>query len=478
MLHWLIAVLLLGISVVSAQTFRPTREKPPTPAREFRGAWVAVVHNIDWPSTKGLASSTQRSEAIAILDKMAALHMNAVMLQVRPHCDAVYSSSREPWSPWLTGTMGKSPGYDPLKFWITEAHKRGIEVHAWFNPFRALSNVKHGTSSSHVVRSAPHITKRYGSLVWCDPAAAETRQRAMAAILDVVRRYDVDGVHLDDYFYPYPTGGKAFPDGRSPSQRRAIVDGFVKDLYSQVKSAKRWVRVGISPFGIWRPGVPQGIEAGLDAYEQLGADARKWLAKDWVDYLAPQLYWRDQPRKQSFSHLLSWWRQQGSRPVWPGIATSRIQSSEDPGRPASEIIRQVGLSRSVGRNWAGHIHWSMKGLMQNRGGVSNLLAKGGYSTPALVPPMPWLSKSAPSNPTVSATGGGGKVKIRWKAGDGNTVKYAVMGRFGSKWHMLKVVPGRSSGVDIPNGSRGMPEVISVSAADRFGNISPPVVLAR
>ncbi|MEM1085829.1 MAG: family 10 glycosylhydrolase [Verrucomicrobiota bacterium] len=475
-------LLLLWILIVAplapAQTFRPTREKPPTPAREFRGAWVAVVHNIDWPSAKGLAPATQKAEARAILDKMASLNMNAVMLQVRPHCDAVYISKKEPWSHWLTGKMGRPPGYDPLQYWITEAHKRGIEVHAWFNPFRALSNASHPASKDHVTRSAPHITKRYGNLVWCDPAAPETRQRSMAAILDVVRRYDVDGVHLDDYFYPYPVGRKAFPDGRSPSQRRAIVDDFVRDLYTQVKASKRWVRVGISPFGIWRPGVPKGIEAGIDSYEQLGADARKWLARDWVDYLAPQLYWRDQPRKQSFSHLLRWWRQQGSRPVWPGIATSRINSSEDPGRPASEITRQIGLSRSIGRNWAGHIHWSVKGLMQNRGGISTVLAKGGYSTPALVPPMPWMSKAVPAVPKVSANGAGGSLKIRWKAGDRSTTKYAVMGRFGRKWHMLRVVPGRSSGVDIPNGSRGMPEAISISAADRYGNISSPVVLAR
>ncbi|MFC7338145.1 glycoside hydrolase family 10 protein [Haloferula chungangensis] len=478
MMRLLLAALLsLGAPMVSGQTFRPTTEKPPMPAREFRGAWVAVVHNIDWPSAKGLGSGTQMAEARAILDRMASLNMNAVILQVRPHCDAVYQSSREPWSPWLTGTMGKSPGYDPLKYWIDEAHKRGIEVHAWFNPFRALSNRSHPTSSTHVCRAAPHITKRYGNLVWCDPAEGETRQRAMSAITDVVRNYDVDGVHLDDYFYPYPEAGKAFPDGRSPSQRRAIVDGFVKDLYSQVKGAKRWVRVGISPFGIWRPGVPAGIEAGLDSYEQLGADARKWLANDWVDYLAPQLYWRDQPRKQSFSALLSWWRQQGSRPVWPGIATSRIASSDDPGRPASEITKQVGLSRTIGKNWVGHIHWSVKGLMQNRGGISTMLAKSGYSEPALVPPMPWLSTSNPPAPLVQAAGSGGEVKLRWKLGEG-TAKVAVMGRFENKWHMLRVVPGRSAGVDLKNGPKGMPDAISVSAVDRYGSISPPMVLGR
>jgi len=448
------------------------------PAREFRGAWVAVVHNIDWPSRKGLSAGAQQAELRSLLDRMASMNMNAMIFQVRPHCDAVYSSSREPWSPWLTGTMGKSPGYDPLKFCIDEAHKRGIEVHAWFNPFRALSNVKHGTSSTHVCRAAPHITKRFGSLVWCDPAAGETRQRAMGAILDVVRRYDVDGVHLDDYFYPYPKPGLSFADGKSASQRRAIVDGFVEGLYRDVKAAKPWVRVGISPFGIWRPGVPSGIEAGLDAYEDLGADARKWLAKGWVDYLAPQLYWRDQPRKQSFSALLEWWRDQGSRPVWPGIATSRINSDEDPGRPASEILKQIGLSRTIDKNWVGHIHWSISGLQENRGGISTTLAKSAYSEPALVPPMPWIGKREVARPSVEVTAEGRNLRLRWRKGDTHTSQLAVMGRFGNRWHMLRVLPASVGSALIPSGSKGMPDAVSISATDRLGNLSGPVVLAR
>lgn len=476
-MKWLLLAILLG-SPVLGQTFKPVRDRPPLPAREFRGAWVAVVHNIDWPSRKGLSASGQQAELRALLDRMASLNMNAVIFQVRPHCDAVYASKREPWSPWLTGTMGKSPGYDPLQFCIDEARRRGIEVHAWFNPFRALSNEKHGTNGAHVTRSAPHITKRYAGQIWCDPAHPETRQRAMAAILDVVRRYDVDGVHLDDYFYPYPKGGAVFPDGRNPSQRRAVVDDFVENLYREVKAAKPWVRVGISPFGIWRPGVPSGIEAGLDAYEDLGADARKWLAKGWVDYLAPQLYWRDQPRKQSFSALLEWWRGQGTRPVWPGIATSRINSKEDPGRPAGEILKQIGLSRTVDRNWVGHIHWSISGLTENRGGVASTLAKSAYSEPALVPPMPWMGKREVARPAVEAVGEGQGLRLRWRKGDIHTSDIAVMGRFGSKWHMLRVLPGEGGEVLIPNGSKGLPDAVSTSAVDRFGNISGPVVLAR
>ncbi len=472
-MRWLLCLLVLT-APLAARSFRPSSEKPPKPPREFRGAWVAVVHNIDWPSAKGLSPAAQKAELSAMLDRMAALNMNAVMFQVRPHCDAVYASRKEPWSPWLTGTMGRSPGYDPLEYCIEQAHRRGIEVHAWFNPFRALSNVSHATSRGHVCRAAPHITKRYGSLVWCDPGHAETRQRALDVILDVVGRYDVDGVHLDDYFYPYPQGGKAFPDGRSPAERRRIVDGFVRDLYQQVKARKRWVRVGISPFGIWRPGVPGGIEAGLDAYEQLGADSRKWLSEGWVDYLAPQLYWRDQPRKQSFSALLDWWRKQGERPVWPGIATARIQSSEDPGRPASEIVHQIGLSRTIGRNWVGHIHWSAKGLMQNRGNIVPLLEKGAYAEPALVPPMPWLSRQAPPQPRASAEVTDRGLAVKWSVQGAKQV--AVMGRNGRRWRMLEVAPATAGGVTLA--TRTPPEAISLSAVDRYGNLSAPLVLAR
>jgi uncharacterized lipoprotein YddW (UPF0748 family) len=465
---WMICLAMAGVA--GAQSYGPANERPPQLAKEFRGAWIATVHNIDWPSRKGLSAGAQQAELRAILDKVAALKMNAVVFQVRPHADAVYASSIEPWSPWLTGTMGRSPGYDPLAFCIKEAHARGIEVHAWFNPFRALSSSSQPTSGNHVTRSAPHITKRYGSLVWCDPAHPETRARALRVIMDVVNRYDIDGVHLDDYFYPYPTGGMKFPDGKSPAQRRAYVDGFVSSLYKSVKDRKPWVRVGISPFGIWRPGVPAGIEAGIDSYEQLAGDSRKWLKNGWVDYLAPQLYWRISPQKQSFPSLLEWWRQQGSRPVWPGIATARIQSSDDPGRPASEITNQIDLTRRIGRNWNGHIHWSAKSLVTNRGGIASRLAST-YTQPAAVPPMPWVSKRAPAAPGVGASASGSTTTVRWEA-DATTARIAIQARNGGSWRTVKIGPVGARQVNIARA-----DAIAVTAIDRFGNTSPPKVLA-
>lgn len=453
----------------SAQSYAPVNERPPQLAREFRAAWIASIYNIDWPSSSGLSAGAQQAELRGILDKVAALKMNAVIFQVRPQCDAVYASSIEPWSSSLTGTMGRSPGYDPLAYCIQQAHARGIEVHAWFNPFRALSNNSQQVASNHVTRTMPQITKRFGTMTWCDPANDQTRSRALAVIMDVVKRYDIDGVHLDDYFYPYPSGGLRFADGKSPAQRRAYVDGFVSNLYSAVKRQKPWVRVGISPFGIWRPGVPSGIEAGIDSYEQLAGDSRKWLKNGWVDYLAPQLYWRISPQKQSFTTLLNWWRQQGSRPVWPGIATSRVGSSEDPGRPASEITNQIDASRRIGKNWNGHIHWSAKSLVRNQGGVATRLANT-YTQPSAIPPMPWINNKAPGSPGVSAAADGGSTTVRWSP-DGKTAKIAVQARNGGTWRTVRIVPAGAKSVSIPRA-----DAIAVTALDRFGNASAPKVL--
>ncbi len=468
MLRLIAYLLSLGLAAASAQSYAPVDERPPALAREFRGAWIATIYNLDWPSSPGLSASGQQAELRGILDKIATLKMNAIIFQVRPQCDAVYASAIEPWTASLTGTMGQSPGYDPLAYCIQLAHARGIEVHAWFNPFRALANNSQQVAGNHVSRSMPEITKRFGTMTWCDPALEATRSRALNVILDVVRRYDIDGVHLDDYFYPYPSGDLRFPDGKSPAQRRSYVDNFISNLYSAVKRQKPWVRVGISPFGIWRPGVPATIEAGLDSYEQLAGDSRKWLQNGWVDYLAPQLYWPDSPQKQSFSTLLNWWRQQGSRPVWPGIATERIGGSQDH-RPASEITHQIDVSRRIGKNWNGHIHWSAKSLMKNQGGIATKLAAT-YTQPAAIPPMPWVSSKSPAAPGVNAAVQSGGTFIHWQPDD-TTAKIAVQAKIDGTWRTVQISPSGSKGITIPQA-----DVIAVTALDRFGNASAPKVL--
>ena len=462
---------LLCIAMASAQSLVPSREAVPPIQREFRGAWAAVVYQIDWPSSNKLSKEKQQAEMRAILDRMQELHLNALIFQVRTQCDAVYASAREPWSPWLTGTMGQSPGYDPLEFTIREAKIRGIEVHAWFNPFRALANASHTASPQHITRSAPALTKAYQQQIWCDPGLEGSRQRALAAITDVLQRYDVDGIHLDDYFYPYPKNGQRFPDGQSNAARRRVVDGFMQELYVQVKRIKPWARVGISPFGIWKPGVPEGTTASLNAYEDLGCDARKWLENGWCDYMAPQLYWSING-SQSFPLLLDWWRKQGARPVWPGIATARILSKEDPGRKATEILQQIELSRRSMPQQSGHIHWSVKALMENRGGINDGL-KARYATPALPPAMPWLSRSVPMAPQVTATHDGKNIHLRWRSADAKAHKIAVQVRRGNVWQTLRTAPMSAGGMILP-----LADAVAITAVDRYGQASSPAVLRR
>ncbi|MGH8165556.1 MAG: glycoside hydrolase family 10 protein, partial [Rhodanobacteraceae bacterium] len=319
----------------------------------------------------------------------------AILFQVRPACEAVYVSAKEPWSEFLSGKEGVSPGYDPLAYAIREAHARGLELHAWVNPFRAALHANGYLPPNHVAKKHPEWVRRFGKQLWIDPGEPAARNYVISVITDIVRRYDVDGVHLDDYFYPYPLkpGAATFPDdstwqrfgaGKGPSRgdwRRENIDDFVRSMYRAVKATKRDVRVGISPFGIWRPGVPPTTKAGLDAYAQLFADSRKWLAEGWVDYLAPQLYWSIHPADQSFPVLLNWWRAQShGTPVWPGIATERIGTK----RPAREIIEEIELTRR-GTNSPGNIQWSMKALMRDQGGIDELLRKGPYAEKATVP---------------------------------------------------------------------------------------------
>ena len=314
---------------------------------------------------------------------------------MRPASDALYASTKEPWSEFLSGKAGVSPGYDPLEFAVAEAHARGLELHAWVNPFRAAINASANLPANHIATEHPEWVRRFGKQLWIDPGEPAARDYVISVITDIVRRYAVDGIHLDDYFYPYPLkpGQATFPDDSSWDRygaksglsradwRRENINDFVRSMYRAVKAAKSKVRVGISPFGIWRPGVPPTTKAELDAYGQLFADSRKWVAEGWVDYLAPQLYWSIRPAEQSFPVLLDWWRAQSHGiPVWPGIATERIGSK----RPAREIIEQIALTRR-GTSSPGQIHWSMKALMRNQGGIDDLLEVGPYAQKAELP---------------------------------------------------------------------------------------------
>ena len=393
------------------QSSAPNANEPPALAREFRAAWVASVANIDWPSKSGLSVSALKEEITRIVALAASLKLNALIVQVRPAGDALYASALEPWSEYLSGEQGRAPegGFDPLMFWIETARVRGIGIHAWFNPYRAQhTSAKTPLHPLHLARRVPAAIVKYGDMLWMDPAHPAAREHALAVIADVVRRYDVEGVHVDDYFYPYPIettaadGKKAdlpFPDEASWSAyvlrggnlnradwRRTHVDTFVEQLYATVKREKKWVRVGISPFGIGRPNRrPAGI-TGFSQFDKLYADVEKWLDKGWLDYCAPQLYWPIAQKEQAFEALLQYWISQNKqgRHMWPGLYTSRVGEAW----PAEEIANQVDLVRKYPQA-NGHIHFSMKALMENRGGVADLLRARSWGT-AVVPEAGWL----------------------------------------------------------------------------------------
>lgn len=387
--------------------------------REFRGVWVTTVANTDWPSKPGLSTWDQQRELLTILDRASALGLNAIIFHVRPGGDALYASPYEPWSQYLTGRQGRAPEplWDPLEFAVEEAHKRGLELHAWFNPFRAAYIRDTAFAATHIVIARPDLVRTYGRFLWMDPGSPEVRRRAIRAILDVVKRYDVDGVHLDDYFYPYPDVDASnktidFPDSATYTAyrrgggtlekadwRRANVDSLVAALYRGVHSVKPWVKVGISPFGIWRPGNPPPIR-GLDAYNQIYADSRLWLEKGWGDYFAPQLYWGIRQPEQSFPELLDWWLSQDTqhRHIWPGLADYRVSAEGASHLSAQEVVDQIDTLRARGHD-EGHIHFTWNVFTRDPDSLDAKLASV-YRQPALVPASPWLGAHVPSRPSV------------------------------------------------------------------------------
>lgn len=478
-------------------------DDPPAAPRELRAAWVSTVANIDWPSKPGLTSAKQQQEAIAILDRAKSLNLNAIVLQVRPSADAIYPSKIEPWTEYLSGAQGKapSPAYDPLQFWIDQAHARGLELHAWFNPYRARMDAARSQSApNHITNTNPAIVKRYGKFMWMDPGEPAAVKQTMDVILDVVRRYDIDGVHIDDYFYPYPieatpavAGNAAALDGRAAKAeldfpddpawqrylksggtldradwRRDNVNRLIEAMYKGIHAEKSWVRFGISPFGIGRPDRrPSGI-VGFSQYDKLYADAELWLEKGWLDYFVPQLYWPVKPPGQAYDVLLDYWIGQNpmGRHIWPGLFTSRIGAPSRDYQP-DEVLQQVSVTRS--RPLAtGHIHFSMVALMQNRKGISDQLRASRYTGQALVPATPWLGSHPPGTPTIKAARGARSVDLALKAGKGNAL-YAIWARHGGEWRFAVAPAGRATWTVSDDERLGPAEIVVVSAVDRLGN---------
>ncbi|WEF32082.1 glycoside hydrolase family 10 protein [Pseudoduganella chitinolytica] len=495
-----------GVPVASHEPPHYTGEQPPPSPREFRAAWVSTVANIDWPSRSNLPPAKQQAEALAILDRAKALNLNAIVLQVRPSADAIYPSPLEPWSEYLTGKQGKEPqpAWDPLQFWVAQAHLRGLELHAWFNPYRARhSAARSPLAKEHIANTTPQAVKKYGKYLWMDPGEEAASRHTLEVILDVVRRYDIDGVHIDDYFYPYPieapgaSGAEAaaldvpawqkpeveFPDQPSwqryvqgggkldrASWRRQNVDKLIEAIYTGIHREKAWVKFGISPFGIGRPDRrPPGI-AGFSQYDKLYADAETWLQKGWLDYLAPQLYWPIAQAPQAFPVLLDYWLAQNThaRHVWPGIFTSKTADGSPKPFSADEIVQQIDVTR-MRPTVNGHVHFSMAALMQNRAGLADKLKRNSYQSAALIPASPWLGDRAPATPSLALKRGTNGLTISLSTPK-NAVQYAIWARYGDEWRFTTAAASRAEVVLADDA--GVPaRAVVVTAVDRLGNES-------
>ncbi len=487
--------------------------RTPSAEREFRAAWVATVANINWPSKPGLSVEEQKSEAIALLDLLYKNNYNAVVFQVRPHGDAMYKSDLEPWSYYLTGEQGKAPEpyYDPLQFWVDEAHARGIELHAWLNPYRAHHPAGGKVTDASIVRKRPELVLKLEveNYWWMDPALKGTQDHSYNVVMDLVRRYDLDGIHFDDYFYPYPdyNNFKDFPDDRSwqaylagggklsrSDWRRDAVNVFIERLYKGIKAEKPWVKFGLSPFGIWQPYNPPAIGGGFNQHETLYADAKLWLNEGWIDYYSPQLYWPVNQIAQSYPVLLGWWKEQNlkGRHLWPGINIGLQPAA----RAADETVNQIMITRGLLPESPGVVHWSIGPLVRTPELVK-AVAEGPYKRKALVPASPWLDTRAPAAPSVTKRPEGDALRLSWTHSDPSDVsRWVVYYRYGSQWNQNILGPGATSDIlpaftvnrsflmrTEPEKVTGVEQAliildsIAVSAVDRYGNESLPVKMA-
>jgi uncharacterized lipoprotein YddW (UPF0748 family) len=384
--------------------------------RELRGEWIASVRNTNWPSRSGLSPAEQQAELVHLFDHAARLGLNSVFVQVRPAADAFWPSPFEPWSQYLTGVQGRDPGYDPLGFMVEAAHARGLALHAWFNPYRvAVHDDLEALVPDHPARLHPDWVVRYGGQLLYNPGVPAARAFVEDAIMDAVARYPVDGVHFDDYFYPYPDGTTPFPDddafatyGRGAgwtdraAWRRNNVDLLIREMQARVCAARPEAAFGVSPFGIWRNAStdPRGsATAGLQSYDALGADTLRWVRNGWIDYIAPQLYWSIGTRVADYAVLARWWANAVDGTdvrLWIGQAVSRVGV---PGQPAAwqdprELSRHLTLDASLPQI-DGELLYNCTDVIADRiGGVSTMAADH-WQRPALPPVLPRLAAGPP-----------------------------------------------------------------------------------
>jgi uncharacterized lipoprotein YddW (UPF0748 family) len=474
------------------------RGVPLRATRELRGMWLTTVTNIDWPSRRGLSQAQVKAEYLGWLDLAVQQRHNAIFVHVRPSGDAFWPSAYAPWSEWLTGKRdGKDPGWDPMEFMVAEAHARNLEFHAWFNPYRGTQPGPAGPGAdfSKLAPNHPLIKHRDWAIsyptgkagrLYFDPGIPEARKFVEDAMLEAVERYDIDGVHFDDFFYPYPQAGQDFPDdgsfarygaGKSRAQwRRDNVDTLVREMDQRIKELKPWVKFGISPFGIWRNQStdPEGSSSrGLEAYDSIYADTRKWVREGWLDYIVPQLYWTIGFDKADYAKLLPWWTQtvKGTDvQLYIGMADYRVGEKGDWSDPAM-LDRQLALNDRYGTQ--GQVHFSAKQIRADRLGAVTRYRDRHYPAPALLPVMKQLPATPPGAPGLTAgERAGGALRFEATAGSGAAAASWALYRVEGEAARL-VATGRTGSQVADPAPPGGSATYCLTGLDRSGNEGPP-----
>lgn len=393
------------------------------PKREFRGAWIQAVNG----QFTGMGELEMKKYLTDMLDNLQKVNVNAVIFQVRVEGDALYESHYEPWSRFLTGVQGKSPGWDPLAFMVDECHKRNMELHAWINPYRARTKGTTKVAANHMSAKKPGDFIKYEGQLYFNPSLQSNRDHICGIVRDILNRYDVDGLHIDDYFYPYPVAGKEFDDekwfARSGAEdkaawRRENVNHLIHQLHRTVRDAKPWVKFGVSPFGIYRNESSWEFGSntnGLQCYDDLNADVLYWIEQGWVDYCIPQVYWEIGHKAADYETLVQWWAKYASRrPLYIGQDVQRTVKAKDAGSPTgNQQVEKYELQRAQG-NVQGSCFWDAASAANNVDGYRDYLAAGMFRYPALMPRCEFIDGKAPSKVEgVSVIEEGGKNVLVW-----------------------------------------------------------------
>lgn len=453
--------------------------------REVRGSWLVTVHNIDWPSNSLASPEQQQQELKELLERAHHMGLNAVFFQVRPASDAFYQSELEPWSSYLTGKQGRAPDplWDPLEFAVQEAHQLGLELHAWINPYRVGYLNQQSFAKNHIFRQRPDLVRLYGETYWLDPGNPETEEYVIKIIKDIALRYDIDGIHLDDYFYPYPEKGETFRDQlthkvfgndrKRPHWRRENVNQFIERLYNELKSLKPLLSFGVSPFAIWQNENPKGVR-GLEGYTSLYADSKQWFQKGWVDYLAPQFYWPSASPQQPYEKMLSWWIDQNTmnRSLLSGVNVVDLRSDSGIMVDFSDVKKKIILRRNY--RGQGEIYYSL-GKIKQKEWIENLRSL--YPNQAL-PPLLSQRAAALEPPQIELVLDLSRQKPIWQLSweevpsNREQVKYWILYFRKQKIWNYKIYPERTSGIKLSMNKGIDPRHFAVAAVDYNNSIGP------